>query len=57
MPHERTNPNDALHHMVGGNSRLASRFHDGRVLLLGDAAHLHSAIGGAGLNPSPCATS
>jgi 2-polyprenyl-6-methoxyphenol hydroxylase-like FAD-dependent oxidoreductase len=35
---------------VGGNTRLAERFRDGRVLLVGDAAHVHSAIGGNGLN-------
>ncbi|MFG1616299.1 FAD-dependent monooxygenase [Nonomuraea wenchangensis] len=34
----------------GGNTRLAERFRDGRVLLVGDAAHVHSAIGGPGLN-------
>jgi 2-polyprenyl-6-methoxyphenol hydroxylase-like FAD-dependent oxidoreductase len=35
---------------VGGNTRLAERFRAGRVLLVGDAAHVHSAIGGNGLN-------
>ncbi|MGI5132554.1 FAD-dependent monooxygenase [Pseudonocardia sp. CA-107938] len=35
---------------VGGNTRIADRFRAGRVLLVGDAAHVHSAIGGAGLN-------
>ncbi|SFW82593.1 FAD-dependent monooxygenase [Amycolatopsis australiensis] len=34
----------------GRNTRLAERFRDGRVLLVGDAAHVHSAIGGPGLN-------
>ncbi|MEV4286287.1 FAD-dependent monooxygenase [Nonomuraea bangladeshensis] len=34
----------------GGNTRLAERFRDGRVLLVGDAAHVHAAIGGPGLN-------
>jgi 2-polyprenyl-6-methoxyphenol hydroxylase-like FAD-dependent oxidoreductase len=34
----------------GRNTRLADRFRDGRVLLVGDAAHVHSAIGGPGLN-------
>ncbi|HYB39980.1 MAG TPA: FAD-dependent monooxygenase [Mycobacterium sp.] len=40
----------SMRRILGGNSRLASRFRDGRVLLLGDAAHVHSAIGGPGLN-------
>lgn len=39
-----------LRRVVGGNSRLADRFREGRVLLIGDAAHVHSAIGGPGLN-------
>ncbi|MFC5266289.1 FAD-dependent monooxygenase [Kribbella qitaiheensis] len=39
-----------LRRVVGGNSRLAERFREGRVLLVGDAAHVHSAIGGPGLN-------
>jgi 2-polyprenyl-6-methoxyphenol hydroxylase-like FAD-dependent oxidoreductase len=47
-------PNGAGPHMmrrlIGGNTRLADRFREGRVLLVGDAAHVHSAIGGPGLN-------
>ncbi|HZX07470.1 FAD-dependent monooxygenase [Kribbella sp.] len=39
-----------LRRVVGGNSRLASSFRSGRVFLVGDAAHVHSAIGGPGLN-------
>lgn len=39
-----------LRRLAGGNTRLAERYADGRVLLLGDAAHVHSAIGGPGLN-------
>ncbi|MFF3669663.1 FAD-dependent monooxygenase [Microtetraspora malaysiensis] len=39
-----------LRRLVGGNTRLADRFRAGRVLLLGDAAHVHSAMGGPGLN-------
>ncbi|MFF1816102.1 FAD-dependent monooxygenase [Kribbella sp. NPDC058245] len=35
---------------VGGNTRIADRFRVGRVLLVGDAAHVHSAMGGPGLN-------
>src|SRR5439155_5185091 len=33
-----------------GNSRQADRYREGRVLLLGDAAHVHPAVGGPGLN-------
>lgn len=39
-----------LRRRTGGNTRLADRYRDGRVLLVGDAAHVHSAIGGPGLN-------
>jgi 2-polyprenyl-6-methoxyphenol hydroxylase-like FAD-dependent oxidoreductase len=39
-----------LRRLVGGNTRLADRFREGRVLLVGDAAHVHSAMGGPGLN-------
>ena len=35
---------------TGTNSRQAERYRDGRVLLLGDAAHVHSPMGGPGLN-------
>lgn len=40
----------ALRRINGQNTRLAEHFRDGRVLLLGDAAHVHSAMGGPGLN-------
>ncbi|MFI5930786.1 FAD-dependent monooxygenase [Actinoplanes sp. NPDC051494] len=39
-----------MRRLEGGNTRLAQRYRQGRVLLLGDAAHVHSAIGGPGLN-------
>lgn len=39
-----------LRRLTGGSTRLADRYRAGRVLLLGDAAHVHSAIGGPGLN-------
>ncbi|WP_436519791.1 FAD-dependent monooxygenase [Actinoplanes sp. HUAS TT8] len=39
-----------LRRLSGGNTRIADRYRQGRVLLLGDAAHVHSAIGGPGLN-------
>ncbi|WP_410615184.1 FAD-dependent monooxygenase [Amycolatopsis sp. lyj-109] len=39
-----------LRRLRGRNTRLAEKFRDGRVLLVGDAAHVHSAIGGPGLN-------
>lgn len=34
------------------NAALADRFREGRVLLAGDAAHIHSPAGGQGLNTS-----
>jgi 2-polyprenyl-6-methoxyphenol hydroxylase-like FAD-dependent oxidoreductase len=39
-----------LRRLAGGNTRIADRYRAGRVLLVGDAAHVHSAIGGPGLN-------
>ncbi|MFC4562447.1 FAD-dependent monooxygenase [Nocardiopsis mangrovi] len=39
----------ALRRLVGGNNRRAERYRDGRVFLLGDAAHVDNA-GGQGLN-------
>lgn len=39
-----------LRRLTGINSRQASTYRAGRVLLLGDAAHVHSAVGGPGLN-------
>lgn len=38
-----------LRRRVGGSNRVAERFRDGRVFLLGDAAHVEAA-GGQGLN-------
>ncbi|HKS99054.1 MAG TPA: FAD-dependent oxidoreductase [Rugosimonospora sp.] len=39
-----------MRRVVGGNTRLAERYRAGQILLVGDAAHVHSAIGGNGLN-------
>ena len=39
-----------LRRFAGLNSRIASRYRLGRVLLVGDAAHVHSPLGGPGLN-------
>ncbi|WP_061300056.1 FAD-dependent monooxygenase [Herbidospora cretacea] len=39
-----------LRRLTGRNTRLADRFRERRVLLVGDAAHVHAAIGGPGLN-------
>jgi 2-polyprenyl-6-methoxyphenol hydroxylase-like FAD-dependent oxidoreductase len=41
-----------LRRFAGINSRIASRYQVGRVFLVGDAAHVHSPIGGPGLNLS-----
>jgi len=40
----------ALRRIDGQNTRQADRYRAGNVLLVGDAAHVHSAIGGPGLN-------
>ncbi|WP_329258170.1 FAD-dependent monooxygenase [Actinoallomurus sp. NBC_01490] len=40
----------ALRRSIGANSRQAERYREGRVFLVGDAAHVHSGIGGPGLN-------
>ncbi|WP_214410200.1 FAD-dependent monooxygenase [Sphaerisporangium fuscum] len=39
-----------LRRLSGRNTRLAERYRQGRVLLAGDAAHVHSAMGAPGLN-------
>jgi 2-polyprenyl-6-methoxyphenol hydroxylase-like FAD-dependent oxidoreductase len=39
-----------LRRLSGGNTRIADAYRKDRVILLGDAAHVHSAIGGPGLN-------
>lgn len=39
-----------LRRFSGINSRIASRYQLGRVILVGDAAHVHSPMGGPGLN-------
>ncbi len=40
----------ALRRLDGMNSRQAERYRVGRILLVGDAAHVHSPMGGPGLN-------
>ncbi|MEV0076769.1 FAD-dependent monooxygenase [Nocardia neocaledoniensis] len=39
-----------LRRLSGGNTRLAGRFHDRRLFLIGDAAHVYTSGGGPGLN-------
>ncbi len=41
---------NALRRIVGQNTRQASRYRAGNIFLVGDAAHVHSAMGGPGLN-------
>jgi 2-polyprenyl-6-methoxyphenol hydroxylase-like FAD-dependent oxidoreductase len=52
MPLRPTSPDAPLdlRQFAGINSRIASRYQVGRVMLVGDAAHVHSPIGGPGLN-------
>jgi 2-polyprenyl-6-methoxyphenol hydroxylase-like FAD-dependent oxidoreductase len=40
----------ALRRLAGRNTRQADRYRAGRVLVAGDAAHVHAATGGPGLN-------
>ncbi|BBX35285.1 FAD dependent oxidoreductase [Mycolicibacterium mageritense DSM 44476 = CIP 104973] len=40
----------ALRRINGQNTRQADRYREGNVFLVGDAAHVHSAMGGPGLN-------
>ncbi|AKS35559.1 FAD-dependent monooxygenase [Mycolicibacterium goodii] len=40
----------ALRRINGQNTRQAERYRVGNVFLIGDAAHVHSAVGGPGLN-------
>ncbi|MFI2608298.1 FAD-dependent monooxygenase [Kitasatospora sp. NPDC018619] len=39
-----------LRRLDGGNTRVADRFRDRRILLVGDAAHVYTSGGGPGLN-------
>ena len=47
-------PNDgkpnALRRIAGQNTRQADRYRAGNIFLVGDSAHVHSAMGGPGLN-------
>jgi 2-polyprenyl-6-methoxyphenol hydroxylase-like FAD-dependent oxidoreductase len=50
VPVEPPDDSSMRRRLSGGNTRLADHYRSGRVLLVGDAAHVHSAIGGPGLN-------
>ncbi|WP_324607645.1 FAD-dependent monooxygenase [Streptomyces sp. NRRL WC-3742] len=39
-----------LRRLNGGNTRVADRFREGRLFLIGDAAHVYTSGGGPGLN-------
>jgi 2-polyprenyl-6-methoxyphenol hydroxylase-like FAD-dependent oxidoreductase len=43
-------PSALFRSATGANSRIAERYRDGRVLLVGDSAHVQSGVGGPGLN-------
>jgi 3-(3-hydroxy-phenyl)propionate hydroxylase len=44
-------PYEVLHHQLYFiHQRVAERFREGRILLIGDAAHVNSPIGGMGMN-------
>ncbi|PWU47749.1 FAD-dependent oxidoreductase [Micromonospora globispora] len=45
-----TRPSPLLRRLEGVTIRQATRYRAGRVLLVGDAAHVHPAVGGPGLN-------
>ena len=40
----------ALRRIAGQNTRQADRYREGNIFLVGDSAHVHSAMGGPGLN-------
>ncbi|AEW99781.1 FAD-dependent monooxygenase [Streptantibioticus cattleyicolor] len=48
-PPEGTGPH-VLRRLDGGNTRVADRFRDRRIFLIGDAAHVYASGGGPGLN-------
>ncbi|MEV7598207.1 FAD-dependent monooxygenase [Kitasatospora sp. NPDC089797] len=48
-PPEGAGPH-VLRRLTGGNTRVADRFRDRRVFLVGDAAHVYTSGGGPGLN-------
>ncbi|MEU0629017.1 FAD-dependent monooxygenase [Streptomyces sp. NPDC005989] len=48
-PPDGTGPH-VLRRLAGGNTRVADRFRDRRVFLVGDAAHVYASGGGPGLN-------
>lgn len=48
-PPDGTGPH-VLRRLAGGNTRVADRFRDRRILLVGDAAHVYASGGGPGLN-------
>jgi 2-polyprenyl-6-methoxyphenol hydroxylase-like FAD-dependent oxidoreductase len=52
LPMEPPNSNkpNALRRINGQNTRQADRYRAGNIFLLGDSAHVHSAMGGPGLN-------
>jgi 2-polyprenyl-6-methoxyphenol hydroxylase-like FAD-dependent oxidoreductase len=46
----QTDADEGPRRRPGVNSRQADRYRQGRIFLVGDAAHVHSGVGGPGLN-------
>ena len=49
--HPKAGPYDVVHrNLYDVHQRIASSYHDGRLLIAGDAAHINNPLGGMGMN-------